>query len=43
MQKAIKVDEHLHVPLQFYSYLVPRPTFIMFFHERNANLTRYSM
>jgi len=24
MQKAMKVDEHLHVQLQFFSYPVPR-------------------
>jgi len=46
MQKAIKVDEHLHVPLQFYSCLVPYPTFNLsscFFHVRCKKLTQYSM
>jgi len=43
MQKAIKVDEQLHVPLQFCNYLVPDPTFIVFFYVRGAKLTRYSM
>jgi len=46
MQKAIKIDEHLHVPLQFCGYLDPYPTFNLsscFVHVRYAKLTQYGM